>query len=258
VADTLAVLITKWPNKKQYWSQLSNVYVKLEQDDKALSTIALAYRKGLLDTETDLLYLANLYSFRDLPYKAAEVMRKGMEAGIIPRTEKHWTVTGDNYYAAEEYERALESFEEAGKLADSGKIYLRRGYILTDQERWGVHATLTEEGAIMGTPLYMAHEQGFGHRATTRSDVYAAGVLLYELLTGQLPFLAEDRASMIRAHALEPVPPMNERRPGLLVTEPLAAVVDQALAKRPDDRFEDAGALLRALQGLPRPAAYLA
>lgn len=135
-ADTLEIMITKWPNKKTYWTQLSNTYYKLENDDKALSVIALAYRKDMLNKQEDLLYLANLYSFRDVPYKAAKVLQKGLDEGIIANEEKYWTMTGDSWYAAEEYEEALAAFENAGKVADAGKIDLRRGYILIDMERW--------------------------------------------------------------------------------------------------------------------------
>lgn len=135
-ADTLEVMITKWPDKKTYWVQLSNTYYKLENDEKALSIMALAYRKGLLDTKENLLYLANMYSMRDVPYKAAKVLQKGLEDGVISPEERYWTMTGDNWYAAEEYEESLAAFQEAGKLADVGKIDLRRGYILVDMERW--------------------------------------------------------------------------------------------------------------------------
>ena len=117
-ADTLEIMITRWPNKKTYWTQLSNTYYKLENDTKAL------------------LYLSNLYAMKDVPYKAAQVMQKGLEAGVIKNEEKYWTSTGDSWYAAEEYEEALAAFENAGKVADVGKIDLRRAYILIDMERW--------------------------------------------------------------------------------------------------------------------------
>jgi tetratricopeptide (TPR) repeat protein len=135
-AATLEEIIKRWPNKKVYWSQLSNVWFKLEQDDKALAVMALAHRKNLLDTEGDYLYLSNLYSFRDVPYKAGETLQEGLDKGIVEASEKHWTLTGDAWYAAEELENALAAFEQAGKMATSGDMDLRRGYILIDLERW--------------------------------------------------------------------------------------------------------------------------
>ncbi len=125
-----------------------------------------------------------------------------------------------------------------------------------DRERWGSHATLTEEGTILGTPTYMAPEQGFGARTDERSDVYSAGVLLFELLTRRPPFVAQSRSSLVRAHALEPPPDPSEVRPELVLTEELRSVLSVALAKRGRDRYPDAVALLRALQDLPTPAAW--
>ncbi|MGE0792339.1 MAG: serine/threonine-protein kinase [Sandaracinaceae bacterium] len=127
----------------------------------------------------------------------------------------------------------------------------------TDRERWGSHATLTEEGTVIGTPTYMAPEQGFGGATDEKSDVYSAGVVLYELLTRRVPFERESRSALVRAHALEPFPDPRVTRPGLAVCEELLTVLDVALAKRGRERYPDAVALLRALQDLPTPAAWL-
>ena len=135
-AETLEILISNWPDKKDYWKQLSSVYLKLENDDKALSVMALAYRTGLLDKQADLLYLSNIYSFREVPFKAANVLQTGMEAGIVEPSEKHWTMAAEGWYASEELEKALYAYERAGKAALGGDIDLRRGYILVDLERW--------------------------------------------------------------------------------------------------------------------------
>jgi tetratricopeptide (TPR) repeat protein len=134
--DTLKIMINHWPDKKTYWVQLSNVYFQLQNDDEALSVIGLAYRKNLLDKQSDYLYISNLYSFREVPYKAAEVLQEGIEKGIVEASEKHWTMIADAWYAAEEMEKALAGYEKAGAAADDGEIDLRRGYILIDMERW--------------------------------------------------------------------------------------------------------------------------
>lgn len=135
-AATLEILIARWPNKKLYWTQLSQIYYKLKQEDRALAVTALAHRKNLLDKQTDLTYLSSLYSNAEVPYKAAEVMEQGIRDGIVQPTQSHWTITADAWYAAEELERALAAYEEAGKAAGDGEIDLRRGYILVDLERW--------------------------------------------------------------------------------------------------------------------------
>lgn len=126
-----------------------------------------------------------------------------------------------------------------------------------DRASWGLTESLTASGALLGTPGYMPPEQAFGGQVDTRSDVYSAGVVLYELLTGHWPFYAEELSDMLRAHAIMPVPPLRERRPELRVRDELDAVVQKALAKLPEDRFADAGAMRAALRRVPAPAAFV-
>ena len=91
-ATTLEIMISKWPEKKTYWTQLSQIYLRLKQDDRALAVQALAYRNGLLDKQADLLYLSSLYSQSEIPYKAAEILQLGIESGLVEDGYYHWTV----------------------------------------------------------------------------------------------------------------------------------------------------------------------
>ena len=150
-AQTLEVIIQKWPDRKDYWVQLSQIYFKLKKYDEALSIMALAYRRDMLDKQLDITYLSNLYSNSDVPYKAAAVLQKGIEDGLVEADTKHWTITADAWFAAEEMEKALYAYEQAGKKSDDGEIDLRRAYILVDMERWdeaavAVNAALEKGG----------------------------------------------------------------------------------------------------------------
>ena len=135
-AQTLETLVSRWPEKKTYWTQLSQIYYRLEQRDRALATMALAYRKGLLDKQSDITYLSSLYSDSGVPYKAAEVLEKGIRDGIVEPTKAHWTMVAETWYSAEEMEKALAAFGEAGAVDPDGDIDLRRGFILVDLENW--------------------------------------------------------------------------------------------------------------------------
>jgi tetratricopeptide (TPR) repeat protein len=135
-AQTLETLIQLWPDKKTYWVQLSQIYYKIKMTDEALSVIALAYRRNMLDKQTDIMYLSNLYSNSDVPFKAAEVLQKGLEDGIVESNKKHWTIVADSWYAAQEMGNALLAYEKAGRASRDGEIDLRRAYILVDMERW--------------------------------------------------------------------------------------------------------------------------
>ncbi|MBC7173553.1 MAG: serine/threonine protein kinase, partial [Polyangiaceae bacterium] len=107
-------------------------------------------------------------------------------------------------------------------------------------------ATLTRKGRIVGTPAYMAPEQITGGALDVRADVYAAGVLLFELLADRRPFDYPRRSQLLRAHLFEPVPALATVRPGLTVHPALEAIVRKALSKDPAERFADAGAMLAA------------
>ncbi len=158
----------------------------------------------------------------------------------------HRDVKAENVFVAE---RPGE--KPRAKLLDFGLAKFR------DRASWGATETLTVTGTLLGTPGYMPPEQAFGGPVDARSDVYSAGVVLYELLTGHWPFYGEELTDLLRAHALEPVPPLVKARPELRVRAELDAVLTKALAKRPEDRFEDAAAMRAALRRVPAPAAFV-
>jgi serine/threonine-protein kinase len=117
---------------------------------------------------------------------------------------------------------------------------------------------VTSRGRIVGTPAYMAPEQITGGALDVRTDVYAAGVLLFELLADRRPFPYEKRAEILRAHLTEPPPSLSAVRPELHADPALEQIVARALVKPPSGRFFDAGAMRDALRALPHPPTSLA
>lgn len=136
VAQTLEILVANWPEKKTYWVQLAQSYFGLKREDEALGVAALAYRKGLLDTQSDLMFLSNLYSNGGVPYKSAEVLQKGIEDGVVESNRRHWTRVAQEWYGAEELEKSLLAYERAGQASTDGETDLSRAFILVDLERW--------------------------------------------------------------------------------------------------------------------------
>ena len=135
-AATLEEMIVRWPSKKRYWVQLSQIRFRLMEPERALAVMALAYRNNLLDSESDLSWLASLYSQADIPFKAALIMEKGIIDGVLSPNADHWLIVADSWYRAEEMDRALQAYQKAGGLSADGKTDLRRAYILVDLERW--------------------------------------------------------------------------------------------------------------------------
>jgi serine/threonine-protein kinase len=111
----------------------------------------------------------------------------------------------------------------------------------------GATAGLTEQGMIFGTPEYMAPEQARGEDVDARTDLYAAGVMLYEMTVGAPPFSGRTAVSTMAAHLNEAPRPPRYARPDANMPPALEAVILRALAKRPEDRFASARELAEAI-----------
>src|SRR2546423_632217 len=118
--------------------------------------------------------------------------------------------------------------------------------------RMGGAGTLTEAGTLLGTAAYISPEQAAGDPATTASDVYSFGVILFRMLTGRLPFEAQEPMELVAMPRDAPPPPVSAFRPD--APPGLARVADACLAKDPRGRPPDGGALLAALGGAPSEA----
>ena len=112
---------------------------------------------------------------------------------------------------------------------------------------------LTRQGAGVGTPEYMSPEQCQGGPVDARADIYALGVMLFEALTGRLPFLADNYHALAHSHIYEMPPPPNAINP--LIDPAVSHVVQTALRKNPLERYQRASdmaeALERAVHSLP-------
>ncbi|MFQ6026215.1 MAG: serine/threonine-protein kinase [Dehalococcoidia bacterium] len=108
-------------------------------------------------------------------------------------------------------------------------------------------STMTEVGMLMGTPYYMSPEQSDGKQADTRSDVYSFGCLLYQMLTGELPFRGSTPMEVLRKHREEPPPSVRDQRRD--IPPELVRAVEQCLAKRPEHRYQSMSRVVAALGG---------
>jgi serine/threonine-protein kinase len=106
---------------------------------------------------------------------------------------------------------------------------------------------LTQTGMIFGTPEYMSPEQAQGQTPDHRVDIYAVGCIMYHLLTGQVPFVADTFMGILTKHMLEPVIPLRQCRPDLDIPEEVEAIAMRALEKDRDKRWQDMNAFYRAL-----------
>lgn len=200
--------------------------------------------------EDDLLYIAMEYLdgptlenviIRDNAFEPSRAIKvaKQIARGLAHAHERgvvHRDLKSSNVILVAEDDEA-----EVVKLLDFGLAQIR------GQER------LTQAGVVLGTPHYMAPEQFVGKNLDARTDLYALGVILYEMLSGNLPF---DTPSIeaIRTSHMEKPPPSLTGGSAARVGRPLEALVMRLLAKRPDERFPSARALLEGLERLDQPA----
>src|SRR4051812_46440572 len=105
---------------------------------------------------------------------------------------------------------------------------------------------LTADGRVLGTTDYVSPEQALGHDVTGQSDLYSLGIVLFEMLTGDVPFRGENQVAVAMKHVREELPDIQQRRPE--VSSALAAVIDRATAKELPQRYADDGEFIADLE----------
>jgi tRNA A-37 threonylcarbamoyl transferase component Bud32 len=138
------------------------------------------------------------------------------------------------------------------RVEEAGPVHARGAFtptpVLTD---FGVAKILegvqfTGTGMTIGTPDYMAPEQGSGREITPSADLYSLAVILYEMLVGELPFTADTPVAVLLKHLSDTPPPLHLRAPDL--PPALDKVLDRALAKKPEERYPSGAALVQAVE----------
>jgi tetratricopeptide (TPR) repeat protein len=149
-AEAVEHLVRIEPDKEEYWKQLSSIYVADNQDKKALATLEVAYKKGFLREEKDMLQLVRLSLFIEVPYKAGIYLQGALKDGIVSKTRKHFELLADAWIQARELDRALEALSRAAPLAEDGSVYVRQGQIFLERERWKESVKAVEAGLAKG------------------------------------------------------------------------------------------------------------
>ena len=138
------------------------------------------------------------------------------------------------------------------KVLDFGIAKVPVGEIV--KEHGGATGTkgpvLTQLGMVYGTPEYMAPEQALGQNVDPRADIYAVGVLTYEMLAGVRPFDHESKVTLLGMHVTAPVPPIAQKSPDAMVPPEVEAIVIKMLAKEASARYADAKELIDAIDAV--------
>ncbi|MFO0710780.1 MAG: serine/threonine-protein kinase [Sandaracinus sp.] len=124
---------------------------------------------------------------------------------------------------------------------------------VTEREMRPGSLILTQEGMVFGTPEFMSPEQARGEKLDGRSDIYSLGVIMYELLTGKLPFDANQPMEFIQKHIKEPPLPLTKRAPNRDWPPGLWEALERSLAKKPEQRYATANEFAAALKNVISP-----
>jgi len=126
VRDIQKILLVNWP-KKRYWFALAGAFTELGEDDKLIMAYASAHTQKMLEKESELVTMAQLFMQREVPYKAATLIEKEMAAGRISKSGKNYRLLSQAWQLSMEDEKAIPALKEAAGQADDGELDVRLG-----------------------------------------------------------------------------------------------------------------------------------
>jgi len=135
VIDILEELIKLFP-KKQYWMQLASIYGEIDDQEKQLNTLELAYLQGFLTTESEILTLASLLLNDELYVRAGKILSRHLDDGVITSTLDHWRLLAQAWTMAHENEKAIPALIRAAELSPDGNLDVILAQTYMNLNRW--------------------------------------------------------------------------------------------------------------------------
>ena len=135
LAAVLEKLVKRFPRKK-HWLHLASVYASLDETQKQLTTLEIAYQQNIFTHSKEYIYLAHLYLQADIPYKAARLLDQEIKSGRINKTDKHLFLESQSWLLAQEFEKSIPPLQAAAKLSAGGNYYIQLGQIYMSLEQW--------------------------------------------------------------------------------------------------------------------------
>ena len=135
LAQNLEALVANYP-KSEYWVQLAAVYNELGAPKKELATLETAYDQKMLTKENELINYAQALLGMDIPYKAGQVLSKGMKDGVVEESARNLSLLGDGWMLAKEYDSAIVAMTKAAQESGKGLDYFKLAQIYTQRQEW--------------------------------------------------------------------------------------------------------------------------
>ena len=147
--DVVLELIAYYP-KDTYILTLAGIYSELGDTKKQLVLTEVLYEKGLLHGSSNATNLANLYLLHGMPYKAATVLEKEIEANVVKANERNLRLLSQAWYQAREDQKAIPPLRAAAEMSEDGDLYIRLAQSYINLEQWKSAATAAEKGLQLG------------------------------------------------------------------------------------------------------------
>lgn len=126
VRDIQKIMIVQWP-KKRYWFSLAGAFTELGEDENVINTYASAHTQNMLEKESELVTMAQLFMQREVPYKAATLLEKEMSSGRVSKDGKNYRLLSQAWQLSMEDEKAIPALQEAARLSTDGELNVRLG-----------------------------------------------------------------------------------------------------------------------------------
>lgn len=149
VRDIQKIMLVNWP-KKRYWFSLAGAYTELGEDENLINAYSAAFDQGMLEKESELVTMAQLYMQREVPYKAAVLLEAEMESGRVSRSAKNYRLLSQAWQLSMEDEKAIPALTEAAKLSDDGELDIRLANALLNTGQYAECVKAVESGLRKG------------------------------------------------------------------------------------------------------------
>lgn len=150
-SETLEILTGLYPENKKYWEQLAGMYMELNDDAKALATMGVAYRKGFVSEEKQLLNLVRMYILNDAPLEAGKLLDQALAAKQVPATDKNYALLAEAWIQAREWNKASDVLGKGCEMASDGEMCVRKAQIHVDQLEYNAAVKAVDRAFQKGT-----------------------------------------------------------------------------------------------------------
>ena len=175
--NVLETAVQLFPNEKAFWKQLGNFYLLIEDYDRGMATLDLAYKQGYLEKESEIKTLASLYAQNNMPFKSAQLLEKHIASGLVKRDDTNIYSLANAWHAAQHIDKAAKYYGELAKMTNEAKHYSKQGTLLAQDEQFEKAVVALNKAIDLGVSnkgrLYMSIAESHFYLAQYK-EAYAA------------------------------------------------------------------------------------